>query len=172
MPSEIGKYFSSLITSWKNFSSPEDQVLWALSNIIETEKYHNDPEFSDRYAWANGVDPDQEQSDQGLHYLPFRLHRLDSLLYSNFRVITTIFLGVRIFRKFTVMSVTEPYKRKILYCNVDFWIRFQPGWQMKWARAWQNQQNDLCAQWRLRSAWASAQSDQSLRCLHEECLGH
>ena len=31
----------------------------------------------------------------------------------------------------------------------------------KWAGAWQNQQNDLCAQWRVRSAWASAQSDQS-----------
>ena len=32
-----------------------------------------------------------------------------------------------------------------------------------WAASWQNQQND-CAQQRLRSAWASAQSDQSLRC--------
>ena len=30
-----------------------------------------------------------------------------------------------------------------------------------WAAAWQNQQNDLCAQQRLRSAWASTQSDQS-----------
>ena len=30
-----------------------------------------------------------------------------------------------------------------------------------WAAAWQNQQNDLCAQQRLRSAWASAQPDQS-----------
>ena len=29
----------------------------------------------------------------------------------------------------------------------------------------------LCAQRRLRSAWASAQSDQSLRCPHEESLG-
>ena len=29
----------------------------------------------------------------------------------------------------------------------------------------------LCAQQRLRSAWASAQSDQSLRCPHEESLG-
>ena len=29
------------------------------------------------------------------------------------------------------------------------------------AASWQNQQNDLCAQWRLWSAWASAQSDQS-----------
>ena len=32
-----------------------------------------------------------------------------------------------------------------------------------WARAWQNQQNDLCALRRLRSAWASAHSDHSLR---------
>ena len=30
----------------------------------------------------------------------------------------------------------------------------------------------LCSQQRLRSAWASAQSDQSLRCPHEESLGH
>ena len=29
----------------------------------------------------------------------------------------------------------------------------------------------VCAQRRLRSAWASAQSDQSLRCLHKESLG-
>ena len=47
--------------------------------------YSNDPKFSDRYAWANCADPDQttpkDQSDQGLHCLPFRLHRLDSLLY-------------------------------------------------------------------------------------------
>ena len=39
-----------------------------------------------------------------------------------------------------------------------------------WATTWQNQQNE-CAQRRLRSAWASAQSDQSLRCPHEETLG-
>ena len=49
----------------------------------------------------------EEQFDQGLHCLPFRLHRLDSLLYSRatyFRVITTNFLGVRIFRKFTYIE--------------------------------------------------------------------
>ena len=48
-------------------------------------------------------------SDQGLHCLPFCLHRLDSYSMiepnsSNFRVITTNFLGVRIFRKFTVQE--------------------------------------------------------------------
>ena len=40
-----------------------------------------------------------------------------------------------------------------------------------WAATWQNKQSDLCAQRRLRSAWASVQSDQSLRCTHEVTLG-
>ena len=40
-----------------------------------------------------------------------------------------------------------------------------------WATSWENQQNGMCAQRRLRSDWASAQSDQSLRCPHEETLG-
>ena len=40
----------------------------------------NDPKFSDRYAWANSADPAQTAPDQGLRCLPFRLHRLDSLL--------------------------------------------------------------------------------------------
>ena len=40
-----------------------------------------------------------------------------------------------------------------------------------WAASWQNQQNDFSNQRRLRSAWASALSDQSLCCLHEETLG-
>ena len=41
----------------------------------------------------------------------------------------------------------------------------------KWAASWQNQQYCMCAQRRLRSAWASAQSDQSLHCPHEDCFG-
>ena len=35
----------------------------------------------------------------------------------------------------------------------------------------QNQQNYIRTQRRLRSGWASSQSDQSLRCPHEETLG-
>ena len=42
--------------------------------------YCNDPKFSDRYAWANSADPDLT-APRSLHCLPFRLHRLDSLLY-------------------------------------------------------------------------------------------
>ena len=40
-----------------------------------------------------------------------------------------------------------------------------------WATAWQNQQNDLCTQQRLSSAWASTKSDHSLHCLHEKAFG-
>ena len=39
-----------------------------------------------------------------------------------------------------------------------------------WAISWQNQQTGLCSQRRLISAYVSAQSDQSLCCLHEETL--
>ena len=70
--------------------------------------YRNDPKFSDRYAWANSADPDQRSSLIGVytvchsacivwtHYSMVEPHS------SNFRVITTNILGVRIFRKFRV----------------------------------------------------------------------
>ena len=38
------------------------------------------------------------------------------------------------------------------------------GYIYNWAASWQNQQNGMCAQRKLWSAWTSAQSDQSLRC--------
>ena len=41
---------------------------------------------------------------------------------------------------------------------------------MKLDGALQNQQHDMCVQERFRSAWASAQSDESIRCPHEETL--
>ena len=51
-----------------------------------------------------------------------------------------------------------------LYADLTFTsiLLLLPCWiKTKWATARQNQQNDMCAQRRLRSAWASAQSDQS-----------
>ena len=54
-------------------------------------------------------------------------------------------------------------------------LQCHPQWFLKWfqyenwAMARQNQRNDLCAQWRLRSAWA--QSDESQRCPPEAKLG-
>ena len=49
----------------------------------------------------------EEQSDQGIHCLQFQLHLLGTLLFGkpsclNFRMITANFLGVQIFRIFTV----------------------------------------------------------------------
>ena len=40
-----------------------------------------------------------------------------------------------------------------------------------WAASWQNKQNDMWAQRRLRSAWSSDQFDQCLHCLQEESFG-
>ena len=56
-------------------------VVYCFHTLHMFSLYRNDPKFSDRYAWANSADPDQTapRSDQGLHCLPFRLHRLDSL---------------------------------------------------------------------------------------------
>ena len=52
-------------------------VMIVCTSVVE---YRNDPKFSDRYAWANSADPDRT-APQGLHCLPFRLRRLDSLPY-------------------------------------------------------------------------------------------
>ena len=50
-------------------------------------------------------------------------------------------------------------------CILDIWVQVYMTCDMTKQTKW------LCAQRRLRSAWASAQSDQSLHCPHEEALG-
>ena len=67
-------------------------------------------------------------------------------------------------------NLNEPaHEKGILNYHIGEQQRFRQ--QNMWATAWQSQQNDLCAQRRLRSAWASAQSDHRLGCPHEEALG-
>ena len=63
------------------------------------------------------------------------------------------------------------YIRPLLYDNIKLFIRFSHSWfrkytgfNTKWAISRQNQQSGICAQRRLRSAWASAKSDQSSLC--------
>ena len=62
--------------------------------------------------------------------------------------------------------------QNIKICLTKTWLPFYcelwPQTGTIGAASWQNQQTGMCAQRRLRWAWASAQSDQSLRCLHEE----
>ena len=67
----------------------------------------------------------EEQSDQGLHCLSFRIvwthYSMVEPHSSNFRVITTNCLGVRIFRKFTVLDSkkkTETQEQKELSRNM------------------------------------------------------
>ena len=76
----------------------KEELNWMHCYCIEIFEYRNDPKFSDRYAWANSADPDQTAPVCIIwtHYSMVGPHS------SNFRVITTNVLGVRIFRKFTV----------------------------------------------------------------------
>ena len=86
--------------------------------------YSNDPKFSDRYASANSADPGQT---------PLRVYTVchsvcivwthNSMIEphsSNFRVSTTNFLGVRIFRKFTVCHVYFSFRKGKMY-------EYEPG---------------------------------------------
>ena len=74
-------------------------------------QYRNDPKFSDRYAWANSADPDQRSSLIRVYTVCHSVctvwthYSMVEPRSSNFRVITTNFLSVRIFRKFTVFVV-------------------------------------------------------------------
>ena len=77
------------------------------------KSYRNFPKFSDRQVWANSADPDQTAPRGAIrvytvchsvcivwtHYSMVEPHS------SNFRVISTNFLGVRIFRTFKVYLV-------------------------------------------------------------------
>ena len=89
------------------FDQRLDQKAW--SALPSWTYYRNDPKFSDRYAWANTADPDRSSLIRlytvchsvcivGTHYCVVEPHS------SNFRLITTNFLGIRIFRKFMVRS--------------------------------------------------------------------
>ena len=68
-----------------------------------------------------------------------------------------------------VTSLNDSVTWSVMFINVWtllVWNRFILGKSLAmlifWAASWQNQQNGMCAQRKLRSAWASAHSDQSL----------
>ena len=72
-------------------------------------------------------------------------------------------------------------KSFVQYKNKNFALSLAPYFQIQnaktkksvwcgliiWAASWQNQQNGMCAQRRLRAAW----DDPSLCCPHEESMG-
>ena len=44
------------------FSHFEKMAIVSIISEQPSYTYHNDPKFSDRYAWANSADPDQTAS--------------------------------------------------------------------------------------------------------------
>ena len=62
---------------------------------------------------------------------------------------STLFAQAYLSANFDLMTVTDDIAEVI------------PYYFLNWAASWQNQQNGMCAQRRLRSAWTSAQFDQS-----------
>ena len=83
----------------------------SLKKEKKKEDYHNDPKFSDRYAWANRADPDQTapESDQGLHCLP-----LSSLI----RVYTVCHSVCIVW---THYSMVEPHSSSFRVITTNFW---------------------------------------------------
>ena len=69
-------------------------------------------------------------------------------------VIISYILIVRIGMSLVVINFTSVVKQS----------QKNKMWLKKWATSWETQRNDVCALRRLRSAWASAQSDQSSLC--------
>ena len=108
--------------------------------------------------WANSVDTDPRGavwSWSSLFAIPFAWIGHLTLCensFSNFSLITAIF---------RVSEFLGFLRYKL--CN-DHKIEYKMSCLMTKQTMW------LYAQWRLRSAWASTQSDQSLRCPHEERL--
>ena len=87
------------------------------------------------------------------------------MYFNSFRVIGPLFLRHlrRSWRKHFFLSSNG------VHClSISAYTSFSDNFSSsvnknKWASAWQNQQNCMCGQRRLRSAWASALFDQSLR---------
>ena len=83
----------------------------------------NDSKFSDRYAWANSEDPDQTRVYTVCHSvcIVWTHYSMVEPHSSNFRVITINVLGVRIFRKFTIIYCT--YSEQCTKCLSLFYYR-------------------------------------------------
>ena len=108
---------NAVVVKWNPRNSP-------VRVSLLLKYYRNDPKFSDRYAWANSADPDHWSSLISVYTVCHSLcivwtdYSMVEPHSSNFRVITTNFMGVRIFRKFTVSSLY--LLSVLLYCNICF----------------------------------------------------
>ena len=90
-------------------------------------------------------------------------HSLESLLMSTHNI---CFYG-EIWKVIPKLSSNTLVQR--VFCNKLFFSSKLYCTNI-WTTSWHHQQNGMCTQRRLRSAWAFVQSDQSLPCPHEEGL--
>ena len=108
-------YYTKCMTTYTKLCAKSIRIKTFIQKVVPDAEnfvsiYRNVPKFSDRQVWANSADPDQTApliriytvchsvSIVWTHYSMVEPHS------SNFRVITTSFLGVRIFRNFTVLA--------------------------------------------------------------------
>ena len=105
---------SSQEVSQQSTPSPIKAMLKAILSYCRNQNYHNVPKFSDRHVWANSADPDRSSLIRvytvcNFGHIFWVHYCLVKPSCSNFRVITANFLGVRIFRIFTVCR-NQKYK--------------------------------------------------------------
>ena len=137
--------------------------------------YCNDPKFSDRYE--NSADPDQTAPRGGSSLIRvytvchsvcivWTRYSMVEPHSSNFRVITTNFLGVRIIRKFTVLNSLGKMMTKP--CSLSFplthLINSIIHEHSNRSHVMRKPTFAICEQQSHRSACASTQSDHCLCC--------
>ena len=80
-------------------------VIMEFATLCKALTYRNDLKFSDIYAWANSADPDQTAPRSSLIRVYTVCHSV-CIVWTHYTIIephSPNFLGVRIFRKFTVL---------------------------------------------------------------------
>ena len=102
-----------------------------------------------------------------LFVMSFCLHLLDAFLYGK----TKLF---KVYDNFSGIEneTYDSFYSKLLRCKSPFFCYYYfMGFRRRLSHNMTKPTKWVCVQRRLRSAWASAQSDQSLRCLYKESLG-
>ena len=112
------------------------------------------------------------QSDQRLCCLLLGYYNTSTCYSRNFKTLASLISWAGRFESYLVANPKDRFSRDVAHIMVLMNRTSEPvcflslpygGCALdKWACTRQNQQINLCAQQRLRSAWASAQSDQSL----------
>ena len=96
------------------------------------------------------------------YFVGFVMERLSYLLKSIYSVTSHLTrlewnFNIKLYYSYPFQLNMSPFTNRIFLMLVFKHFHI-------WTGAWQNQQDDLCTQRRLRSAWAFVQSDQSVCC--------